>query len=115
MMANKAGIIPFESTIQSPAVDFSLPPDLSSIKDKTILITGGASGLGAGFFTAWAALGANVIVGDISESSGRRLVESTKTSTGNKNLYFLPLDVTLWESQVSFFQEAAKLSPHGGI
>lgn len=114
-MTNTMGNVPFENIIQSPEVDFSKPTDTSTIKDKTILITGGASGLGAGFFIAWAALGANVIIGDISESSGRRLVESTKTSTGNKNLHFLLLDVTSWESQVSFFQEAVKLSPHGGI
>jgi NAD(P)-dependent dehydrogenase (short-subunit alcohol dehydrogenase family) len=114
-MTNTKGNVPFENIIQSPEVDFSKPTDTSTIKDMTILVTGGASGLGAGFFTAWAALGANVIVGDINESSGRRLVESTKTNTGNKNIHFLPLDVTSWESQVSFFQEAAKLSPHGGI
>jgi NAD(P)-dependent dehydrogenase (short-subunit alcohol dehydrogenase family) len=114
-MTNTKGNIPFENIIQSPEVDFSKPTDTSTIKDKTILITGGASGLGAGFFTAWAALGANVIIGDINESRGRQLVESTTTSTGNKRLYFLALDVTSWESQVSFFREAAKLSPHGGI
>ena len=114
-MANTAGIVPFENTIQSPEVDFSSSTDTASIKDKTILITGGASGLGAGFFTAWAALGANVIIGDISEESGRRLVDNTRTATGNNHLHFLPLDVTSWESQVSFFREACKLSPHRGI
>ena len=114
-MVNEAGAVPFESTIQSPEVDFSKPTDLSNIRDKTILITGGASGLGAGFFTAWAALGANVIIGDINEDSGRRLVDKTRTTTGNTNVHFVPLDVASWESQISFFREACKLSSHGGI
>lgn len=114
-MTTTVGNVPFENIIQSPEIDFSKPIDSSAIKEKTILITGGASGLGAGFFTAWAALGANVIIGDISEDSGRRLVDETGASTNNKNLHFLSLDVTSWESQVSFFREACKLSPHGGI
>lgn len=114
-MTNLPGYQPLGSTLQSPEVDFSKPTDHSAIKEKTILITGGASGLGAGFFAAWAALGANVIVGDINEDSGRELVERTKASTNNPNLHFLPLDVTSWESQVSFFRESSKLSSHGGI
>ena len=114
-MANTDGNVPFENTIQSAPVDLSEPTDTSSLKDKTILITGGASGLGAAFFTAWATLGANVIIGDISEESGRRLVDKTRSATGNHHLHFLPLDVTSWESHVSFFREACKLSPHGGV
>jgi NAD(P)-dependent dehydrogenase (short-subunit alcohol dehydrogenase family) len=114
-MTGTAGNVPLESAIQSPEVDFSKPIDNSAIKDQTIVITGGASGLGAGFFTAWAALGANVIIGDVSEDSGRHLVDKTRATTNNKNLHFLSLDVTSWESQVSFFREASKLSPHGGI
>jgi NAD(P)-dependent dehydrogenase (short-subunit alcohol dehydrogenase family) len=114
-MTSTVGHVPLEPTIKSPEVDFSKPADLSTIKDKTILITGGASGLGASFFTAWAAFGANVIIGDISEDGGRRLVDKTRASTNNKNLHFLRLDVTSWESQVSFFRKARGLSPHGGI
>jgi NAD(P)-dependent dehydrogenase (short-subunit alcohol dehydrogenase family) len=115
MPAAGTGHVPLEPAIQSPAVDFSKPADSSTIRDRTILITGGASGLGAGFFTAWAALGANVVIGDINEDSGRRLVDKTRASTKNANLHFLPLDVTSWESQVAFFREASKLSPHRGI
>lgn len=35
-------------------VDFSKPLDLSVIKGKSALVTGGANGLGAGFVTALA-------------------------------------------------------------
>jgi NAD(P)-dependent dehydrogenase (short-subunit alcohol dehydrogenase family) len=104
-------------TLQSPPIDVhsTIPIDASWVKDKTILITGGASGFGAGFFSRWAAYGANVIIGDVSTKKGEALVESVRTSTGNKNLHFLPLDVTDWKSQVEFFREAVKLSTHGGI
>lgn len=114
-MPDVNGNVAFAKTVQSSEVDFSKKLDTSGMRGKTILITGGASGLGAAFFTSWAAMGANVIIGDISENSGRSLVSKTKTSTGNKDLHFIKLDVTSWESQVSFFRQACNLSSHGGI
>ena len=82
---------------------------------KTILITGGASGFGEGFFRKWAEHGANVIIGDISDAKGKALVEEVRTSTGNPNHHYLHCDVTNWQSQVDFFRTAVKLSPSGGI
>lgn len=114
-MASLDGIIPIPHTIHSSAVDFSEPPDSSNLKSKTILVTGGASGLGAACFKSWATHDATVIIGDINEPAGNALVEKTRTSTGNHHLHFLKLNVTDWSSQVSFFKEACKLSPHGGI
>lgn len=102
---------------QSAPLDLSsaLTMDPTFIRGKTILITGGASGFGAAFFTAWAAHGATIIIGDVNIMLGRTLVERVKAQTGNNNLYFRPLDVSCWRSQVLFFREAARLSPHGGI
>ncbi len=100
---------------QSPPLDFSNIPDDSWVKDKTILITGGASGFGAGFFRRWAAAGANVIIGDVNVQKGDQLVRDLKRETGNPNLHFFHCNVTEWQSQVNFFQEAIRVSPHGGI
>jgi NAD(P)-dependent dehydrogenase (short-subunit alcohol dehydrogenase family) len=104
-------------TLQSPPIDHQStnPIDATWVKDKTILITGGASGFGAGMFSHWAAHGATVIIGDVNVKKGEALVESTRSSTSNKNLYFLPLDVKDWKSQVEFFRQAVALSPSGGI
>ena len=114
-MALSNGQVPIPHTIQSPEVDFSKPVNVSLVAGKTIVITGGASGLGAGFFTAWASYGACVIIGDVNEVAGKALVKKTRSVAGNQNLHFHPLDVTSWSSQLSFFQKAVKLSPHGGI
>ena len=100
---------------QSPPLDFNNIPDDSWMKDKTIIITGGASGFGEGFFRRWAAAGANVIIGDINVQRGDRLVREVKMETGNQNLHFFHCDVTEWQSQVNFFKEAIRVSPHGGI
>ena len=100
---------------QSPPLDFSNIPDDSWVQDKTILITGGASGFGEGFFRRWAAAGANVVIGDINVQRGDQLVRDVKRETGNQNLHFFHCNVTDWQSQVNFFKEAIKVSPHGGI
>jgi len=100
---------------QSPPIDMSQPYDGEWVTGKTILITGGASGLGEGFFRKWAAHGANVIIGDVNDRKGKELVEEVRALTGNLNHHYIHCDVTIWQSQVDFFHQAVKLSPSGGI
>ncbi|KAL8784540.1 MAG: hypothetical protein Q9213_003888 [Squamulea squamosa] len=100
---------------QSPPFDANHVPDDSWMKDKVVVITGGASGFGAGFLRRWAAAGAVVIAADINVGKGDQLVREMKQITGNPNLHFIQCDVTDWQSQVNLFREAVKLSPHGGI
>ena len=99
----------------SPRLDLLSPINDLWVKDKTIVITGGAGGLGEGFFKRWAAAGANVIIGDISVDKGSRLVHDVSRQTGNEHLHFFRCDVTDWQSQVQFFQKAVEHSPHRGI
>ncbi|MCJ1274519.1 hypothetical protein MMC21_002315 [Puttea exsequens] len=100
---------------QSPPLDTTLPANDAWVKSKTILITGGASGLGEGFFRRWAADGATVIIGDIDVRRGDKLVRDVRKETGNSNLHFFHVDVTDWQSQVHLFKDAVNVSPHGGI
>lgn len=60
-----------EEIRQSPPVDLSEPYDAAWVAGKTILITGGASGFGEGFFRKWAENGANVIIGGIKSYPSR--------------------------------------------
>lgn len=113
-MADTAANIPIDS-IQSPPVDLAKPINLSTLKGLTILITGGASGLGAAFARHWATHGANIVIGDRNHKLGESLIADLRTTTRNPNHHFLPLDVTSWPSQVSFFQEAINISPSRGI
>lgn len=104
------------STIrQSPPLNPLLPYTTDSLRDKTILITGGSSGFGAAFSRTWASHGAHLIIGDIDTAGGESLVASLRLKTGNPNHHFIRCDVTDWESQVEFFRRAEQLSPHGGI
>ena len=100
---------------QSRPVDLSIPYDPAWVCGKTILITGGAGGFGEGFLRTWAAHGAQVIIGDVSVERGDRLIRDVRKDTGNDDLHFLHCDVVDWDSQVTFFKEAIRLSNHGGI
>ncbi|KAF2730955.1 NAD(P)-binding protein [Polyplosphaeria fusca] len=100
---------------QSPPIDLSISYDAAWVRDKTIVITGGASGFGAAFVRHWARDGATVIVGDISIEKGDALARELQKETGKPNVHFVHCDVTDWQSQVNFFKEAVRLSPHGGI
>ncbi|GME38687.1 Short-chain dehydrogenase/reductase SDR [Neofusicoccum parvum] len=100
---------------QSPPVDLTRPCHDSWVKGRHILITGGASGFGAGFARRWAAAGASVVIGDVNSQNGEKLVHDLREQLGNPNVHFVRCDVTDWDSQVRFFKEAIKLSPHGGI
>ncbi|EKG10096.1 Short-chain dehydrogenase/reductase SDR [Macrophomina phaseolina MS6] len=100
---------------QSPPVDLSKPCDDSWVKGRHILITGGVGGFGAGFARRWAAAGASVVVGDINSQKGEEMVGILREELGNPNVHFVHCNVADWDSQVRFFKESLKLSPHGGI
>ncbi|KAF2840189.1 NAD(P)-binding protein [Patellaria atrata CBS 101060] len=100
---------------QSPPIDLSKSVTPAWMKDKVVLITGGASGFGAAMVKAWAAEGACIIVGDINVEKGDPLIRQIRKETNNQNVHFIRCDVTDWQSQVNLFKEAVKLSPHGGI
>lgn len=112
------------SVHQSAPVDLTAPIDPSTLAGKTILITGGATGLGAGFARRWASHGAHVLIGDINDDNGTALVAELRSSSSNSSVsssssshhhHFIHVDVTDWASQVHLFQEAVRLSPTGGL
>ena len=49
----------------------------TSLQGRTVLVTGGASGIGAEMVTAFAAQGANVALIDIDADAGRKVAAST--------------------------------------
>ncbi|PKS11739.1 hypothetical protein jhhlp_001727 [Lomentospora prolificans] len=99
----------------SKPVDLSSPYDPETISGKTILITGGASGLGAAFAKAWALHGANVIIGDVDDGAGEALVADLRATTKSEHHHYQHCDVTDWQSQVALFKTAVDVSPTGGI
>lgn len=58
--------------VSSP-INFSKPVDFASLKDRNLLITGGASGFGKAFVQMFAQHGANVVFGDLSDNAAKEL------------------------------------------
>ena len=85
-------------------VNFGKPIETRNLKGKSVLITGGASGLGALIATAFAEHGARVTIADLNESQGQDLA-ATK-----ENLNFVRTDVTDWSSQIQAFKAAIAFS-----
>lgn len=52
------------------------------LPDRTVLVTGGASGIGAAIAAGCAAEGANVVVADLDEGRGRETVEAISAAGG---------------------------------
>ena len=86
--------------------------DLSTLKGKSVLITGGASGFGLATSRSFAAAGAYVTIADIQseEEVGDKIAQEL-TSQGYHVTYTY-CDVTSWESQVKAFKTALMFAPN---
>lgn len=80
------------------------PVDLSGLKDKAVLITGGASGIGLETAKLFASSGAYLTVADVQPP-----LEDI-TSDG-PHVQYVKCNVSDWSSQVSAFKHAIEFSP----
>lgn len=80
------------------------------IANKTFLVTGGASGLGAACARGLAAAGANVAIADLNEAAGTTLAAELGESAR-----FAATDVTSTESVAAAIEAACKASPAGEL
>ncbi|KAF2795438.1 NAD(P)-binding protein [Melanomma pulvis-pyrius CBS 109.77] len=95
------------------SIDFSKAVDSSTLKDKSVIVTGGANGLGAGCVTAFAEAGAYITVLDINEENGNALA-SALTEKGY-HVQFTKIDATSFASQTAGFKSAISFSPHSTL
>lgn len=81
----------------------------NSLAGKNVLITGGASGVGADLATTFAERGAHVTVVDIQEGRGRDFVLQLEQK--GLSSQFAKANVNSWEEQVEAFKAAVKFHP----
>lgn len=91
-----------------PSSVLTAQPDTTSLKDSTVLITGGAQGLGAEIAKQCATAGARVTIADIDDTRGKELA-----STLGENVHFVHCDVRKWSEQVQAFKAAIRFAPPG--
>ncbi|KAF3912701.1 hypothetical protein ABW21_db0206436 [Orbilia brochopaga] len=104
---------PNPDVYQTPDVDLKATWDAASARNKTFVITGGLSGIGAGIATQLAALGGTVVIGDLQD--GAAFVKELRHSSGNENVHAVKCDVTDYKSQCDLFRAALELSPKKAI
>ncbi|KIV81007.1 hypothetical protein PV11_08461 [Exophiala sideris] len=80
--------------------------DTKNLTGKSVLVTGGASGLGKSYAQAFAEAGAFVTVVDFNETLGKKAVAEIGSHS-----QFVKCDVTNWDDQVQAFDAAVQNSP----
>ncbi|TVY44413.1 5'-hydroxyaverantin dehydrogenase [Lachnellula occidentalis] len=81
--------------------------NLDNLVGKSVIITGGASGLGKSYAEVFAAAGAYITIGDFNERAG---LETVSELSGKAQ--FVKCDVRNWDDQVRMFEMAIENSPH---
>ena len=67
--------------INSP-VDVKGQVNYAALKDRNVIVTGGASGLGKSFVQMFAENGANVVIADLQDQLGKDLEKELSSAAG---------------------------------
>lgn len=65
---------------------------------KSVIVTGGASNIGRSIFLTFAAEGANLVMADVAEEQGKKVINEAKALGGGGRALFVKTDVTNWGS-----------------
>ncbi|KAK5049528.1 hypothetical protein LTR84_004457 [Exophiala bonariae] len=93
-------------------VDHTVVPELSNITGKSVVITGGANGMGEAFVRAFTAAGAFVTFGDLHPRGSE--IEK-ELNVGSEKAAFVKCDIRNWEDQISLFETARSRSPSNSV
>jgi NAD(P)-dependent dehydrogenase (short-subunit alcohol dehydrogenase family) len=93
-------------------VDHAIPANLANIKGKSVIVTGGANGMGEAMVRQFVADGAFVTFGDL-HPRGTELEEELNAN-GAKTA-FVKCDIRDWDDQVKLFETAKTNSPHNSV
>ncbi|KAF1828314.1 NAD(P)-binding protein, partial [Decorospora gaudefroyi] len=85
-------------------INFGSPLYTSNLKDRSVLLTGAASGIGLACAIKMAEAGAFVTISDVQETAGVAMAQDL-SSKGHR-VQFVPCDVTSYAAQVAMFQRA---------
>jgi NAD(P)-dependent dehydrogenase (short-subunit alcohol dehydrogenase family) len=94
-------------------IDHTLPIDRSKIKGKSIIVTGGANGMGEACVRDFVASGAFVTFGDVNER-GYEMEKELNQKHGNC-CAFVKCDITSWNDQKVMFETAKTKSPSNSV
>ncbi|KAJ9645670.1 hypothetical protein H2199_002709 [Coniosporium tulheliwenetii] len=93
----------------------SISTDFANLKDKVVVLTGGASGIGASTVRLFSIHGAHVVFGDLALEAGSALVASLSPASPESTLpkvTFVPTDTAIYADVVRLFKTALALHGH---
>jgi NAD(P)-dependent dehydrogenase (short-subunit alcohol dehydrogenase family) len=86
-------------------IDHTTPIDHANLKGKTVIITGGANGMGETCVRHFAEAGAHVTIADMN-TRGQELSTELNQKYGDERTVFVQVDIRNWEQQKSMFDLA---------
>ena len=78
--------------------------DLPDLKDKTVIVTGGANGIGLAVVQKYHACGANVVIADL-PTTLHAANTAIKSLDDESRALFIPANVTSWSEMRAVFHE----------
>ncbi|KAG5743131.1 hypothetical protein H9Q70_014155 [Fusarium xylarioides] len=94
-------------------IDHTIAPQLENIRGNSVIITGGANGMGEAFVRDFVAAGAWVTFADVNEERGK-IVEAELNADGQKCV-FIKCDIRDWDQQKAMFEKAKSSSPSNSV
>ena len=76
--------------LQGPKSQRDQQEEQMTVQGKTVLVTGGTSGIGEAIARAYAAEGADVVITGRSEERGRQIADSTESIGMNRAVFRIP-------------------------
>ena len=93
-------------------IDHTVPIDSSRVAGKSVIITGGANGMGETCVRHFAAAGANVTIADVNKR-GYEIADELNKKYGSERTVFVEVDIRDWDQQKNMFDTA--LNKFGAI
>ncbi|KAF2649792.1 NAD(P)-binding protein [Lophiostoma macrostomum CBS 122681] len=95
-------------------VDHTIPPDTAKLAGKSVIITGGANGIGEYCVRDFVAAGAFVTFGDVNDR-GFSIASELNAQHGKECCAFVRVDIRDWDQQLAMFETAKKKTGHVDI
>lgn len=94
-------------------IDHTVPPNLEKVRGKSVIITGGANGMGEVCVREFAAAGAFVTFADLNDARGKA-IEAELNANGPRCV-FVKCDIRDWDQQKVMFETAKTKSPCNSV
>ncbi len=96
-------------------VDHTVIPDRTVCHGQSVIITGGANGIGETLVREYVAAGAFVTFGDMSDRGFAIEKELNSPSPDKPVCAFVKVDIRDWDQQIAMFETAKTKSPHNSV